>query len=141
MWNRIARFMRGRYGVDELGKDLLVLAMIISLAGVVLGFFPFRALEIAAFVCSMIAVALLLIITFRALSKNINRRVLENHRYLGKTEKLRNYLRFCRVRFRDRKTYRYVKCPSCGTVCRVPKGKGKLRITCRGCRKTFEKKV
>lgn len=37
--------------------------------------------------------------------------------------------------------YRRFKCPKCGTVCRVPKGRGKIRITCPNCKEQFVKKT
>ena len=37
------------------------------------------------------------------------------------------------------KDHRYFKCPNCGQQLRVPKGKGKLNITCRNCGVSFEK--
>ncbi|MBR3231854.1 MAG: hypothetical protein IKF75_04170, partial [Lachnospiraceae bacterium] len=43
--------------------------------------------------------------------------------------------------WKDRKTYRYFKCPGCGQEVRVPKGKGRIRITCPKCHQSFEKTV
>ncbi len=138
MRDKIIRFMYGRYGVDELGKHMLVASIVISLLGMVLNLFR---LKYVPFICSILSFAVIGIIIFRALSKNINRRVLENHRYLGKTEKVRAKIRFEKTRFADRKNYRYVKCPNCKNYSRVPKGKGKIKITCRVCKKQFDKKV
>ena len=36
-------------------------------------------------------------------------------------------------RLKDRE-HRYFTCPNCRTVCRVPRGKGKIVITCPKCR-------
>lgn len=132
--DRFIKFMYGRYGVDELGKHLLVLAIALSALGL---FLP----RIPSFVCSVLSLALTGLIFYRALSKNINRRVMENHRYLAKTEKIRAWARFCKKRWSERKTYRYLRCPHCKGYCRVPKGKGKIKVTCRVCKKQFERKV
>lgn len=35
--------------------------------------------------------------------------------------------------------YTIGKCPNCGQNTRIPKGKGKIRITCNSCKKKFEK--
>ena len=107
MRDKIIRFMYGRYGVDELGKHMLVASIVISLLGMVLNLFR---LKYVPFICSILSFAVIGIIIFRSLSKNINRRVLENHRYLGKTEKVRSKIRFEKTRFADRKKYLYVKC-------------------------------
>ena len=132
--DRFMKFMYGRYGVDELGKHLLILAIVLSVLGL---FLP----RIPSFVCSVLSLTLTALIFYRVLSKNINRRVMENHRYLAKTEKLRTWVRFCKKRWNERKTYRYLRCPHCKTYCRVPKGKGKIKITCRVCKKQFERNV
>ncbi len=33
-----------------------------------------------------------------------------------------------------------MKCPKCGITTRVPKGKGKIRITCPKCGEIFQRK-
>ena len=43
------------------------------------------------------------------------------------------------LRRRQRNIYSFFKCPSCGTVLRVPKGKGRVRITCKSCGNVFER--
>jgi len=138
MRDRFIRFMYGRYGVDELSKHLLIFTIVLSVIGMILRWFN---LEIVSLSISLLTMILLALIIYRMMSKNINRRVMENHRYLAKTSKIRNGFRFMRTRFRERKQYRYVKCPSCRNYCRVPKGKGKIKITCRVCKKQFTKKV
>lgn len=37
--------------------------------------------------------------------------------------------------------YLYFKCPKCKQEMRAPKGKGKIRVTCKNCGETFEKKT
>ena len=136
--DKLIKFMYGRYGVDELGRDLLYLALGFSLLSIVLNIFHVRTVTL---VLSLLSILVMIFIIFRALSRNINRRVMENHKYLAKTEKIRTKFRFWRQRFRERKTYRYVRCPHCKNYSRVPRGKGKIKITCRVCKKQFEKKV
>lgn len=138
MFSRFQRFMYGRYGVDELSRDLLWVAIGFSVIGMILGFFPLRYVSLAF---SALSFLLIIYILTRVFSKNINRRVMENHKYLAKTEKIRKKFRFAKMRFRDRKIFRYVRCPYCKTYSRVPRGKGKIRITCRSCHKQFQKKV
>ena len=42
--------------------------------------------------------------------------------------------------WKERKTSRFLKCPNCGQILSVPKGKGKLRVTCPRCRAKMETK-
>ena len=42
-------------------------------------------------------------------------------------------------RRRQKNLYCFFKCPQCGTVLRVPKGKGHIRITCKSCSHIFER--
>lgn len=139
MRDKFLKFMYGRYGVDEYGKFMLVTAIVLSFLGMIINLF--RIGFIFSFVCSILSTALMVYIVYRAFSRNINKRVLENHKFLGRTAKLRTWIRFCITRYNDRKIYRYVKCPNCKNYSRVPKGKGKIKITCRVCKKQFEKDV
>lgn len=138
MRDKFIKFMYGRYGIDELGKHTLIFAIAVSVLGMIFNLF---SLDVASFVCSLLSMTCVAICFFRALSKNINRRVMENHKYLGKTEKIRGKIKFLQTRFRERKTYKYVKCPQCKNYSRVPRGKGKIKITCRVCKRQFDKKV
>ena len=38
------------------------------------------------------------------------------------------------------RAYKHAKCPSCRQKVRVPRGKGKLRVTCPQCQEKFEVK-
>ncbi len=42
--------------------------------------------------------------------------------------------------WRERKTTRFLKCPNCGQMLSVPKGKGKIRVTCPTCHAKMETK-
>ena len=136
MRDKFLKFMYGRYGVDEFGKCLLFAAVIVSVLSMLLIRIP-----LVSTLLSFFSIALMIYVIRRAFSRNINRRVMENHRFLGKTERIRTYVRFLRTRYNDRKVYRYVKCPNCKNYSRVPKGKGRIKITCRVCKKQFERKV
>ena len=65
-----------------------------------------------------ISFALILFALFRMLSRNPARRRAEN----------------------ADKEHCYFKCPNCGQQLRVPRGKGKITVTCRSCGAVFEEK-
>lgn len=139
MRDKFLKFMYGRYGVDEFGRSMLITAIVLSVVGMIINLFKVGFW--VSFSLSTISTILMIYIIYRAFSRNINKRVLENHKFLGKTAKIRNYFRFCKTRYKDRKSFSYVKCPNCKNYSRVPKGKGKIKITCRVCKKQFERNV
>ena len=93
------------------------------------------------FVFLLLAIVAMVLTFWRCLSKNLNKRWKENERYMKKTQKLRDWAHLRRDMWRQRKEYKFFKCPSCKAVLRVPKGKGKVRIVCRKCGTAFEKKT
>ena len=74
-------------------------------------------------------------------SRNIAKRRAENELYLQKSAKLRTELRQARVRFRNRKQYKYFKCPQCRTRMRLTRGCGEKTVTCPHCKNTFQIKA
>ncbi len=73
----------------------------------------------------------------RMFSKNIVKRQAENARYYAALNRAKRKWNYWKQRFRDRKSYHYFTCPSCKTKLRVPKGKGKIQITCKKCGTRF----
>ena len=116
-------FMQGRYGTDKLNMTLLGVGCGIVLVSM---FFGNSVLKL---ILTLLAYALMVISIFRSFSRNTYQRYQENRRYLM----LLN-------RFKDR-THRYYRCPKCKQPVRVPKGKGKIAITCPKCQERFIKKT
>ncbi len=46
-----------------------------------------------------------------------------------------------RAQQQDKRYYKYFNCPNCNQKVRVPKGKGKIEITCPKCRTSFIRKT
>lgn len=133
----IARFMYGRNGTDHLGMATLALyVLIMLLQSIVMLFFPN---EIVATVFSIVIYVLCFIMLFRIFSKNLTKRRAENARFLKWWTPKQTALTAANNRRRD-KEHRYFKCAGCGAYCRVPRGKGKIEITCPRCRRTISGK-
>ena len=74
-------------------------------------------------------------------SRNIQARYAENEKFMRWWRPVSNRIRGAQGRFADRKTHCYFKCPECGQRLRVPKGKGKIMITCPHCHTKFDRKT
>ena len=77
---------------------------------------------------------------FRMFSRNLDKRRAENRRYVTMAEKKRTERRQAKVRFQNRKKYKYFKCPSCKAWLRLPRGTGVATITCSRCHTSFTQK-
>lgn len=145
-------FMKGRNGADELtivmGFAGIVIAMIGSIARIQW--------------LSWIAIAVIVIGVLRGLSKNIDARHNENEAFVAATanvpclgkfvaslgggtaaagtskEDFERAKRTAKKMWKGRKTTAYLKCPNCGQMLSVPKGKGKIRVTCPKCHAKME---
>lgn len=129
MRQRMQRFMYGRYGADDLGKFLNIVILILLMLGIL--FEP---------QISSLALALLVCQFFRMFSRNTSKRAEENNAYLRVRRRITGWFSTRRQRFAQRKTHRFYRCPSCRQTLRVPKGKGKLSLTCPKCQTNFVKK-
>lgn len=130
MKERIAKFMAGRYGNDQLGRALLILDVILLLLASIFS-------KTIGGLFTPLAVALLVFIYYRMLSKNIYKRQEENGKYLRLKYKVTARLNVVRERWVQRKEYKFFTCPSCRATLRVPRGRGKIKIVCRKCGTSF----
>ena len=128
---KLSRFMSGRYGIDQLGHEMVLGALVLTVIGAI-----FRVSLL-----TLLADALLLLALFRIFSKDRLRRAQENQSYLAKTLKLRQGASEWLNRMRNRKKYRYFSCPKCRMRLRVPRGVGNVTITCKGCKHKYDKKA
>ena len=141
MKERLRKFMTGRYGADELNKFLIICGWVLLLLGMVLSGFGSRVTVSVGSVLVTLSWAALLFSVFRTLSRNTQKRASENYKYFVCKNKVLSWFRRLKTRFQERKTHRYFRCPQCKATVRVPKGKGKIRITCPKCRNQFIKKT
>ena len=118
----IQRFMMGRYGTDKLNMWILGGGVILCIVSI---FVPVPAVDLALTVLSY---CLMIWAIFRTFSRNTYKRYRENRRFLMFLD---------RIKDRD---HRYFDCPKCRQPVRVPRGKGKIMITCPKCRERFQRK-
>lgn len=127
--NFLRRLMVGRYGSDQLNLFLLVLYLVFFLLSAVTGLGFLSAL----------GMFFILVALIRMMSRNIERRRAENAKFLKLVRPVTQWFRLRRTMHQD-KDHCYFKCPNCKQYLRVPKGKGKITVTCRSCGATFQEK-
>ena len=114
------QFMTGRYGgADQLNMTVLVICLILILAGSI---FKLPWLTLLAYIPTGWTL-------YRCFSKNPYKRYEENRCFLQFWDRLKD------------RQHRYYKCPKCRQQVRVPRGKGKIYITCPKCQEKFIKKT
>jgi len=136
MKDKLIKFMSGRYGIDQLYRFLLLCIVLCTLLSVLLVDFPFFGSFFNAISYLLIAWTI-----YRILSRNIEKRYLENLHYLEWMGSIRQHFRMSKAKFQQRKEYKFFVCPTCKTNLRVPKGKGKVNITCSKCGNRFQGKT
>ena len=129
MREKLQRFMWGRYGNDKLNQMLMIVAMVCLVLSMIFRG-PFYLLAVAA----------MIYVYFRMFSRNIPKRSAENQWYLAKTRKLRDAVGKKNRELGQLKQYHIYKCPKCRQKIRVPRGRGRIAITCRKCGTEFVKK-
>lgn len=138
----LSRAMAGRHGGDQLSVALLVLYCVLLIISDIL---RLPVLFYAALI-------FLLFSLYRMMSRNHERRWKENAWFLswwnpfsrvirGSLRRTGTWCKNTGMRFRDRKVYRYYRCPKCKNTLRVPKKRGKIVITCPVCRTEFIRKT
>lgn len=148
---KFIEFMRGRNGADELYYATLALTVVLDIVD----------LFVRSRVLSTIVLLLILLTFFRYFSKNLYARQRENAKFLEvvnrvrgkkfrkspyditpeKSSAFKKKLNAVKIRFRDRKTHVFKKCPGCKAVIRLPKKKGTHTVCCPRCSTDFQVKI
>lgn len=130
MKEKFRNFMMGRYGADSFSRFLLVFAIILM----IISMFVLRE---PLYITSLI---LIIYGYYRIFSKNISSRYKENQIYLSIKGKVKTFFHKKKYRFMQRRIYHIYRCPGCSQKIRIPRGKGKISITCPRCQKQFIKR-
>lgn len=128
--NWFRNFMARRYGMDILSGALIILYLLIAMIGQAARLRPILWLSLLP----------LAFAAFRIFSTDTQRRRRENESFLRFTGPLVLSFRGRLSRMRD-SAHRYFRCPQCGRSLRVPRGRGKIEITCPQCRHRFQKRT
>ena len=120
---RLRNFMVGRYGTDKLNMVILCAGLAACLIS---GFVDSVKLNL---LLTAVSYGLMIWALYRSLSRQTYKRYQENRKFLQFFDRLKD---------RD---HRYYDCPKCRQVVRVPRGKGKIAITCPKCKERFVKKT
>lgn len=131
MWyERLQRFLYGRYGTDKMNLCILVLGLLLSLIGSIF-FWPLTLLADGLYIWAL----------FRTFSRNIPARQREYAAFLKVWGPIEGWFRKRRVRFAQRGQYKYFRCPKCRQELRAPRGRGKIEVTCQKCHNVFRTKT
>ena len=114
--------MEGRYGTDKLSMTLLGIALAMTLVC------AFVKNPAANLLLTAVSYVLMFWAIFRSMSRNTYKRYQENRKFLQFFDQLKD------------REHRYFDCPNCHQPVRVPRGKGKIAITCPRCRERFVKR-
>jgi len=118
----LRRFMEGRYGTDKLNTAILCVGLGVCVVAMLI------PVPLVKLLSTVVSYGLMFWAIFRSLSRNTYKRYQENRKYLQTVD-----------RIKDRE-HRYFDCPKCRQMVRVPRGKGKISITCPKCREKFVRK-
>ena len=147
--------MRPKLRLDELNKALLIIAGVFYLVS-----FALKSYSTAATVFRLLFVAAIILLAIRLFAGNSDARNNENMKFLTAVTAVREFFRKpfrsaghaqqsassqpsdgildkWKRQWREYRTYRYLICPQCSQRLRVPRGKGKIRVTCTKCRNQF----
>lgn len=129
--NWFKKMMIGRYGGDQLSMYLLIFSIVLTIIG---------TLTRIQFVLTLSYVPLIFAI-FRFFSRDIQKRSMENYKFAIFISPLYSKFKKSQARYKASKTHKYFKCPECKASLRVPKGRGKIKVTCPKCKARFEKRT
>lgn len=128
-WQRkLAEWLRGRQGPDDLAVFSVNLAIVLVLVNVF----------VRTSWLGWVALVLVAYSMFRIQSKNLGARARENAAFLKALGPARPWIQNPRAAWSELRAYRHVRCTSCKQRVRVPRGKGRLRVTCPRCKSKFE---
>ncbi len=133
-WQKIkagmARFMEGRHGPDNLSMLTLFTGLLLTIISTFTG----------SGILSFLGLVLYILTIFRMFSRNQEARQKENRKYLELTNHAKTRITQFIRRQKNKKEYKYFKCPKCKVLLRMKRGAGEKDITCARCGHQFKQK-
>ncbi len=130
MKEKLRQFMIGRYGTDGLNQFLSIASLVLLLIAIV------SRVQIFTW----LGIALLIFCYYRTFSRNISKRTEENYKFYTLKDRIDGKFRGLKDQWANRKLYHYYRCPKCRQKLRVPRGRGRIQISCPRCGTQFIKK-
>ena len=130
MREKFRQFMIGRYGTDGLNQFLSIASLVLLLIAIVSRINLF----------TWLGVALLVFCYYRTFSRNISKRTEENYKFYTLKDRVNGKFRGLKEQWANRRIYHYYRCPQCRQKLRVPRGRGRIQISCPRCGTQFIKK-
>lgn len=127
----LVRFMAGRRGTDQLGVATYIAGLALYIITMLFGLGLLSFLPLAIWGYGI----------FRQMSRNLPARERENQWFLSKYLPLKKRASQARVRFKNRRIYKYYRCPKCRSWLKLPRHIGEKKVTCSACGYQFTKKA
>ncbi len=120
MREKLRQFMIGRYGTDGLNQFLSIASLVLLLIAIIS--------RVSLF--TYLGAALLIFCYYRTFSRNISKRTEENYKFYTLKDRVDNKFKGLKEQWANRKVYHYYRCPQCRQKLRVPRGRGRIQISC-----------
>ncbi len=139
---RLALFMQGRYGTDQLSRFMSVTVIVLFILEWIInavGVLAVPGMLVFMRIIGIVNAVLLFLIYFRTFSRNIPKRYAENQKFLALKSRLLSFFGKTRHNASQRIEYHIYKCPQCSQKIRIPRGKGRIMVRCPKCGTEFMK--
>lgn len=137
--DRIRDYLKGTYGFDSLSCALLLITVLLDLIALIIHRYFYRLGNEWVGILGVLSLLPLVAVVFRTFSKHKAERKRTNDQFVEMIDPAFYAVQDWEARSEERKVYKFYKCPSCHQELRVPRGKGRIEITCPNCGEKFIK--
>ena len=120
---KMSRWMVNRYGFDKVSYSLFVL----YIGLVIMNLFAH------SLIINGISLLVIAVIFYRMISKNIERRRMENALFEKYSKRVTDFMKLQKRRISEIKTHRFRRCKNCRTVMRLKRKTGTHTVECPRC--------